>query len=523
MEDITMGLEIELHAQPTSNLLKVNSTLRPDSLRALNDATLAGNENVNITLEFPGSRYDVAKIELTTPVAKTGSREGIVTSTEDMFHLIQYLYYFIHVQPKGNPKQKTIHIYNPERKRPETKRYGCTLQSFFEYYRDVLKIYGHLAAKHPPIQWYFVTQDKFRKYFRTQDRTQPLVGFSFPAIKGRLIPELAPQITFSIPLERVPLFLRSTKEKFSLTGKDREKAFTPQMVEILAALIAEEFFGDAHLQQYKAKTKKNLLGSSSIVVVARKNQRLRGFITLIVYHLVQQILSGHIDRMKARSKCPKDDFRFLLKSSLHKLYWHGLSNSDRAGLTIGKSKIDSIKTHLAPYVQANIQHVVDQLTEDIEINDITRGNLKEDVSDWLKAIFAKETEQSDRTYERCLLAMMGSYALYSSVEQEVARKQNRKMDRALFEYRRFSGPDRKQHYADCNMLLKEIEQLYNILQVLERKGINPTKKSIKGSKAYYQPLKKISLSHGVQKKYGITLKLPKVDQFVQRWWRTGQV
>ena len=523
MEDITMGMEIELHANKigTNYLVKLEheTSPRPSDLPILDGIAVAGNELINITLEF-GDDLGKAKIEVTTPVESTQSREEFRISTEYMLDVVKHLYYFISVAMDEENKYRKIKIYERGSKKVLRRRYRNELKGFVRYYNRVLQCLDRSPA-FPKLLWKFDELDKYPELRKDKEKISRLqknkikFKLSTLGLKRGLVPRLAPQITFSMPLERVSVFFSARKARFNPAPVTQARPFTAQLLEEASAKIGVDFV-EGTLDQYKEITT-NQRGIDIVKQVRRKHDKWKGFATLVAYHLLGYLLRGQIAKSTGRSQCTKDDFRFLVKSNLQSLYFDGLSKQDRMAIVKYKGRMEHPLMDLPMYVLV-------QATKNVRKKHVEQDSIKmidNDVKEWLRSIWKEEGKSGKSNYEKKTMKLFMKYALYKATEQRVKRKHDVKLERVLLEYRRFSSKEGDKKYKNCQSLAAEVSTLYNILQQLQKASVDDRIKSEKkvGRRSYYKPLRKLNLDKASISQWDkITIKVPKGDKYAEKWW-----
>ena len=332
-------------------------------------------------------------------------------------------------------------------------------------------------------------------------------------MKNGLIPRLAPQITFSMPLERVYVFFRAKKARFKPAPVTKARPFTAQVLEEASAKIGVDFVQKS-LDPYKT-IRTGVPGNYTDKQVRRKHDKWKGFATLVAYHLLGYLLRGQIAKSTGRSQCTKDDFRFLVKSNLQSLYFKGLSKQDRMPIKGG------IKHPLMDLPKYVLEHAMKNVRKKKVMSD-SKKMADPDVSDWLRSIWKEEGDVGKSNYRAKTGNLFKRYALYEAIEQNVKRKDDVKLERVLLEYRRFSSKEDDKKYKNCQTLAAEVSTLYNILQQLQKAGVDERSKSQKvGRRSYYKPLRKLNLNEASISQWDkITIEAPRGDRFAEKWWNS---
>ncbi|GEN13485.1 hypothetical protein SAMN05443572_1063 [Myxococcus fulvus] len=356
---MTVGVELEVKAvketvEHTADVFQLTMIILPKTeteretrggdaeWEALLNArpVLFKNKNISLACEVNDANR-TCFFEFITQKRATQSTELLQESTDDMLFVAQHLWHYINCPP---PSQED---------RPEQP----TIEDFVRHYNTLLKTESVSADTHPPlelIEW-CVREDKHHRSIvectSVLDANVAKLLFRLPDARkgGGYTPQLDPQVTFTLPLERVQAFYRSSETLFSLThelqGVSKPKPWNVRSLEQAAVTVGNQFvdgfflgqwpttwsrMGAKEFYRYMPQLQK---GTDSAIPEAegRLLQKLRGLFSIIaLYGLTARFEDDIQTDGVAHSGLAKNSYGFLPKSSIYHLIRRGLGEEDRA-------------------------------------------------------------------------------------------------------------------------------------------------------------------------------------------------
>ena len=498
MQELTVGIEIEARSKPTHVggvpqepcwIHFPGSEAHPE----FNRSVYAQNELTLLTLEVAQSRKpskaNHAKLELITPRNCTEGHELFEKSTNNILFVLHLLYYFV-----ATPLSHGVTTIRLNR-----RNYYRTLSDFVAFYNDYVRDTGVADTLHPVLR----KTPAFRLIglrFTPNDASEPLV------------PRFAPQLTFSGPLERIPALFNAEPGTFSEPFRDLSLRYTPGMLERRSAALGKNFVDQTIKPERHTPPH-----------AARKAQKLHGFLTLVVYQVLEYMWRREINQGDARTLrgLSKDDFRYLLKSNLQSLRQKGLSTADKVEL----NKAFSTKLELVNAIRSACW--VDITTDPVftGLDRAEKARMEREIDSELVTNYLEATFIDGKDYVAAISKLVDVYTLPPPPqESEVTRERGVHLDRPLLEYRRLidDHPDRDKYFSSAADVASAITELYDKLRFLES-DVNPGRAAVgdSSSKAYYRPLARLTPRSGeVTGLPHLSLTPPQGDTEIEHWWGT---
>ncbi|MFY2558907.1 hypothetical protein ACN469_14860 [Corallococcus terminator] len=364
-----------------------------DAWNALLDArpVLCKNANISLTCEVSSVERS-CHFEFITQELATQNTERFQKSTNDMLFVAQHLWHYINCIPSAERR---------------------TIEDFVLYYNGLLKTEAVSSDTHPPLEIVEHCMSKKGKIAPANpvqsDDTAEKLRFLLPA-PAEDIPQLDPQVTFTLPLERVQAFYRSSETLFSLDKELQDmrashtarqlvpvapgvrapkpilfhEVWNVRKLELTAVTVGNQlvdgcFLGKwlgHHTDPSMEKEFKRLRESFDAPLPGtdeRVLQKLRGLFTLIaLFGLTERFFKVTQLEGVAHSDLGKNHYGFLPKSSLYQLIRKGLNEADRDLLRLVVAK----KFGLLEIALQTLVNNIETPTADVSIPPKEQGSKK---------------------------------------------------------------------------------------------------------------------------------------------------
>ncbi|MEM6961552.1 MAG: hypothetical protein AAF355_11515 [Myxococcota bacterium] len=335
------------------------------------------------------------------------------------------------------------------------------------------------------VGWYNHTANETgRSYLYTNLSADQCIQF-LPRSKPTFIPSLAPQLTFTLPLERVAAFLDMPpwlSDQFGIMPPvgnypDQVRVFTQRRIEQISVELVRSI-----LQTFRPEKWRPAEARAPAVTKLRAAQKLHGFLALLSYQTLFHLSHDEdpyapyavtIDRGNNRGRFKKDMFRFLPKANLAALYNEGLSVLDQDYLKRLEDLLQENQNLSVP--EYMIRRCLKALGTPARGYDASDHFIKREiaVSQHLPCLLAAALSGAEDEYTRKLEELdEDQYTLVTQYETGVLKRRDDGRQMVGFEYRAFSHGDRGS-FPDVNTLMSRYRELRSLLRIFFRTSVYP--------------------------------------------------